>query len=174
VRFRRAAYRAHDPRWSWTPLSGEGARRNGGRFNAKGVPALYLSLTYEIAVLEASQGFPFRFVPPLTIVSYEVDCEGIIDLTTPRALATHQVRIADLRCTWKRLSESGADVPSQRVAESLRTSGAAGILVPSFAPRVPSGAGNLVLWKWGAGLPHKVRVYDPDERLPRNDASWRS
>ena len=36
MRFEGLAYRAHNPRWSWAPTSGEGARLHGGRFNAKG------------------------------------------------------------------------------------------------------------------------------------------
>ncbi len=36
VRFQGLAYRAHDPRWSFKPLSGEGAAVHGGRFNPKG------------------------------------------------------------------------------------------------------------------------------------------
>ena len=43
MRFQELVYRAHNPEWSWTPLSGEGARRHGGRFNRRGVPALYLA-----------------------------------------------------------------------------------------------------------------------------------
>ena len=38
MRSRGVVYRAHNPQWSWTPLSGEGARRHGGRFNRRGVP----------------------------------------------------------------------------------------------------------------------------------------
>ena len=41
MRFRGIVYRAHDPRWSWPPVSGEGARRYGGRFNRIGVEAFY-------------------------------------------------------------------------------------------------------------------------------------
>ena len=81
MRFAGAAYRAHNPRWSWTPLSGEGARIHGGRFNAKGTPALYLALDLNTAIIEFNQGFPFRLVPPVTIVSYAVDCDDLIDLT---------------------------------------------------------------------------------------------
>ena len=33
MRFRGIVYRAHDPRWSWPPVSGEGSRIYGGRFN---------------------------------------------------------------------------------------------------------------------------------------------
>ena len=53
MRFRGLVYRAHNPQWSWTPLSGEGARRHGGRFNRRGVPALYTSLAPLTAIREA-------------------------------------------------------------------------------------------------------------------------
>ena len=54
MRFQGLVYRAHNPEWSWTPLSGEGARRPGGRFNHRGVPALYTSISPLTAILEAS------------------------------------------------------------------------------------------------------------------------
>ena len=53
MRFRGLVYRAHNPQWSWTPLSGEGARRHGGRFNRRGVSALYTSLSLLTAIREA-------------------------------------------------------------------------------------------------------------------------
>jgi RES domain-containing protein len=31
---------------------------------------------------------------------------------------------------------------------------------------------NLVLWRWGPDLPHKVTVYDPTGKLPKNQLSW--
>ncbi|MCY4058561.1 MAG: RES domain-containing protein [Gammaproteobacteria bacterium] len=40
MRVQGVVYRAHDPRWAWSPLSGEGARRFGGRFNKAGIPTL--------------------------------------------------------------------------------------------------------------------------------------
>jgi hypothetical protein len=45
---------------------------------------------------------------------------------------------------------------------------AAGILVPSFVNRARADMHNLVLWKWGPNLPHRVTAYDPSGRLPKN------
>ena len=46
MRFRGTVYRAHNPQWVWTPLSGEGARRYGGRFKkARDRGALLLALS---------------------------------------------------------------------------------------------------------------------------------
>jgi RES domain-containing protein len=48
-------YRALNPIRASDPLSGEGARLHGGRFNAKGRPALYTSLSVMTAVRESNQ-----------------------------------------------------------------------------------------------------------------------
>jgi RES domain-containing protein len=31
---------------------------------------------------------------------------------------------------------------------------------------------NLVLWRYGTDLPHKVLIYDPSGRLPKKQLSW--
>ena len=174
VRFAGTAFRAHDPRWSWTPLSGEGARLHGGRFNPQGVPALYLALDLQTAVAEANQGLPFRMMPPITLVAYEIDCKDLVDLTDAKVLKKHGATQSDLACAWKLLSEEGDPVPSWALAEKLRSASAAGAIVPSFSPGAAPEARNLVLWKWSADLPHKVLVIDPDNRLPRDGSSWRT
>ena len=77
MRFRGLVYRAHNPQWSWAPLSGEGARRHGGRFNRRGLPALYTSLLPLTAIREAQPlGRPMQ---PLTLCAYEVDAEPVFD-----------------------------------------------------------------------------------------------
>ena len=77
------AYRAHHPRWSFAPASGEGAARHGGRFNPVGMAALYTARRMETAWLEAQQAFPFK-AQPLTLCAYEVDCADVVDLTDPK------------------------------------------------------------------------------------------
>jgi RES domain-containing protein len=49
---------------------------------------------------------------------------------------------------------------------------AAGMLVPSFANGATADDQNLVLWRWGPDLPHRVMVYDPTGRLPKSQPSW--
>ena len=53
MRFQGATYRAHNPRWSFKPLSGGGAAVHGGRFNPKSVAALYLALDPITAIKES-------------------------------------------------------------------------------------------------------------------------
>ena len=164
MRFRGVAYRALNPQWSWTPTSGEGARLNGGRFNPKGVPAIYLSLQTHTAIKEASQGLAFRF-PPLTLVSYDIDCSDIADLTKSVNLKKHRITASELGWAWLLLSAMGEDVPTWRLAERLIDDGCAGIIVSSFAPGAGADEKNLVLWDWSDKLPHQVRAFDPEGRL---------
>ena len=84
MRFQGATYRAHNPRWSFKPLSGGGAAVHGGRFNPKSVAALYLALDPITAIKESSQGFARKF-EPCVLCTYEIDCEDIVDLRTAPA-----------------------------------------------------------------------------------------
>jgi RES domain-containing protein len=126
-------HRAHNPRWAFDPVSGEGARRHGGRFNPRGVPALYTSVRFETAWLEAQQGFPFKG-QPMTVVAYEVDCEGIVDLTDPAERYRLGIAHDDLACPWEDLASRSIEPPSWILVRRLIAEGAAGIRVASFAP----------------------------------------
>jgi RES domain-containing protein len=151
IRFAARAYRAHDPRWSFEPASGKGAAITGGRFNRVGQAALYLSLLPITALAECTQGFANRMMP-LTLCEYDIDCEGVADLTDAETRTALGVSEADIGCAWLTYQRKGKIAPSQAVAAALQAKGAV----------------NLVLWKWGDTLPSRVAVYDPDGRLGRS------
>jgi RES domain-containing protein len=167
LRFAGRAYRAIDPRWSFGPLSGDGAALRGARFNPPGVPALYLSLDAIGAVNEVAQGFAGR-IPPTVLCEYDIDCEDVVDLRDATSQQAAGTSLDVLSCAWKLASPA----PSQQLAARLIGEGAAGILVQSFAIGAPPQHANLVLWKWGADLPWRVEVFDPSGRLPKNQLSW--
>jgi RES domain-containing protein len=131
-----------------------------------------LALSIEGMYAEMSHGFPHRF-HPLTTCCYDVDVDGVVDLRTERSRKRAGVALADLACGWNYDRSIGADPASWRVADRLIKEGAAGILVPSFARRATARMSNLVLWKWGADLPHRVVVFDPNDQLPKDQSSWR-
>ena len=171
MRFAGRCYRAHDPAWSFTPLSGQGAALTGGRFNRKGEPTLYLSLDVMTSFGETTQGFTNR-LQPLTMCEYEVDCEDVVDLSSDTARAGEGIDRDDLACAWLTFQLAGKQAPSWLIADRLRGAGASGVLAPSFVPGASDANVNLVLWHWGPDLPHKVGVYDPSGRLPENQLSW--
>ncbi len=171
MRFTGRCYRGHDPAWSFTPLSGEGAAITGGRFNRKGEPTLYLSLDIMTAVGECTQGFSHR-LQPLTMCEYDVDCEDIADLRDEAGRGSHDLSWDDLACGWLSWQYARRDAPSWLVVDRLKADGYSGILVPSFVPGATRTNQNLVLWRWGPDLPHQVVVYDPGGRLPHNQLSW--
>jgi RES domain-containing protein len=164
-------FRAHNPNWSWRPLSGAGAALKGRRFNWPGLETLYLSLSFTTVFREVSGGFAYRLTP-YVLCSYDVDCEDICDLRTDASRASLGVDLADLACAWANDLMAGQEPASWGVVRRMIADGAAGIMVPSFANGATADDQNLVLWRWGPDLPHKVMAYDPTGRLPKNQLSW--
>ena len=124
------------------------------------------------AVKEANQGFARR-IDPCVLCSYEIDCEDVADLTTEQGRKEHAVSPEEMACAWATALATGGRPASWSIYERLEPRGIAGILVPSFAPGAEADDRNLVLCKWGADLPHKVTVFDPSGRLPKDQLSWR-
>ncbi|HEY8581049.1 MAG TPA: RES domain-containing protein [Beijerinckiaceae bacterium] len=171
MRFSGRCYRGHDPAWSFTPLSGDGAAATGGRFNRKGEPTLYLSLDVMTAFGECTQGFTQR-LQPLTMCEYDIDCEDVADLREEAGQVALGVSLADLACPWLTFQLAGKQAPSWSVVDRLKAGGHSGLLTPSFVPGASSSNVNLVLWRWGPDPPHRVAVFDPSGRLPADQLSW--
>lgn len=171
VRLVGTLFRAHNPRWSWTPLSGEGARRFGARFNPIGMAALYTSELVDTAILEASPlGRPFQ---PLTLVAYDVDAAPVFDATDPQALAELGYTQADLADpNWENVMLDGAVPVQHRLARDVLATGAVGMRVPSFAPGAGPGHCNVAFWRWNDGAGARLTILDDEERLPRDGTSW--
>ena len=169
MRFRGLVYRAHNPQRSWTPLSGEGGRRHGGRFNRRGVPALYTSLSPLTAIREAQPlGRPMQ---PLTLCAYEVDIEPVVDTLDEDQCRALGVNDSDLACpAWEADMLAGAVPESQALADRLIAAGYAAMQVRSFAVGSGTGDVNLVVWRWGAHRPYRVVLIDDEGRLSGGSA----
>ena len=158
--------------WSFSPISGEGAAKVGGRFNRPGEPTLYLALDIMTAVNECTQGLTQR-LQPLTMCEYDVDCYPVADLRTEADRLALGVALADIGCGWLTFLRASKDAPSWLVVDRLKAGGYAGLLAPSFAHGAGPTNNNLILWRWGPDLPTRVSVFDPDGRLPKDQSSWR-
>lgn len=163
MRYRGLLYRALNPVWAGAPLSGEGARRHGGRFNPRGTPALYAALSIMTAIREANQ---IGALQPTTLVAYQGDLEPVFDATDPAELRGYGVSPADLAADdWRiRMREDGK-APTQALAERLIADGHVAMRVPSFARGATAADLNMVLWTWGADPPARLALIDDEGRL---------
>ena len=158
-------YRALNPIYAREPLSGRGAELYGGRFNAKGTPALYTSLTIMTAVKEANQ---VGSLQPTTLVSYEADIENVFDCRDQNALRAHGMDAEALADpTWRDEMKLSGVSRTQSFARQLSASGYCGLIVKSFAPAATIDDLNFVLWKWGSVAPCRLVLVDDDSRLSK-------
>src|ERR687885_415906 len=84
------AWRLH--RRIYAPLDGEGARRNGGRWNTRGVPVFYASPTLSLATLELLAHVDPDLIPD-DLAAYEIDL--------PDDLSREAVDPDDLPADWR-------------------------------------------------------------------------
>lgn len=175
--FKATVVRASKPGWAYAPTSGEGAAKHGGRFNPKGVAALYTSLSFDTCAREVR--FTFN-TDPYTFYYLTVSSPLIIDLTDPAIRKKLKVGWNELACpNWESEMHRGVVPASHRVATRLIDAGYHGILVPSFAPNAAPEDVNLVLWRWtsddqsqaGDQTAARVEVINR-EALPKDRASW--
>ena len=165
MRFRGKLYRALNSIYAREPLSGRGAALHGGRFNPKGMPALYAALSAMTALREANQAGSLQ---PTTLISYEADIENVFDSREEaelKALGVTYGTLADPR--WRDQMRGNGKAVTQILAETLVAHGFQGMMVRSFAPGASADDLNLVLWAWGDAPPSRVVLVDDEGRLRR-------
>lgn len=165
MEFRGTLYRALNPIYAREPMSGRGAELYGGRFNRKGTPALYTSLSIVTALREANQAGSLQ---PTTLVSYDAAFERIFDTRDDIALRTEGMDDAGLADpTWRDQMKTAGEAKTQAFAGRLAAAGYHGLIVRSFAPGTTRGDANLVLWTWSDTAPCRLTLIDDEGRLSR-------
>ena len=163
MRYRGLLYRALNPIYARDPLSGEGARKLGGRFNPKGMPALYASQSVITALREANQ---VGTLQPTTLVAYEADIGPIFDAADAAELAKYELTMADLAADdWRARMLTEGRAPTQVLAERLKAAGYLGMQVRSFAKGASTEDLNLVLWVWTSDRSSRLQLVDDEARL---------
>lgn len=165
MRYSGQLYRALNPVHARDPMSGRGAELYGGRFNPRGMPALYTSLTVMTALKEAHQAGSLQ---PTTLVSYEAEIESVFDSRDQDALRETGIDAASLAdASWRDQMKVAGEAKTQAFARRLAERGFDALLVRSFAPGAGANDLNLVLWRWGAGAPGRLVLVDDENRLSR-------
>lgn len=161
-------WRAYVPRWSYLPLSGEGAARFGGRWNPVGVPTIYAARELSTAWAEYNQGFVQH---PALIAQLELVGARLADLTDRAVLEGWGFNERLHRSEWRSDLEQGV-VPATHIAyRTLLGAGFDGVIYPSF---MSPGGSCVALWCWNGTEGPVLRTLDPDGRLPTSSASWPS
>jgi len=165
IRHEGKLFRALNPVYAREPLSGRGAELYGGRFNRKGTPALYCSLSVTTALREANQ---VGNLQPTMLVSYEAEIEGIFDTRDDDALHAAEMDTAALSdISWRDQMRTTGEARTQAFASRLIAQGHSGLLVRSFAPGTTGEDMNLVLWRWATTAPARLVLIDDEGRLSR-------
>lgn len=119
--------------WAYAPISGEGARVNGGRWNPpESFPVLYTSPSLGVIVAEirrtaARTNVAPENLLPRRLVRYEVATQRMLDLTDADNLAPLGLTHATI---------TGDDViPTRAIGEAAHYVGFEGIVAPSAAAR---------------------------------------
>lgn len=144
-------YRYHNPNWAFNPISGEGARLTGGRFNPKGISALYTSFEPGTALQEMTGSTSSKLIQPMLLCSYQVLLKKVIDLRPYDSLFVSP---------WRQNLLSGNVPPGHEYANHIVLNNLAdAIIVPSYQAK---GKSNLVIYQYDK---ETVRLNDIDERL---------
>ncbi len=160
--YRGPLYRALNPIYAREPMSGKGAAIYGGRFNPKGIAALYASLSVVTALREANRVGAFQ---PTTLVSYEADIANVFDARDEALLAAEGMDPAALAdAAWRDQMKASGEAKTQSFARRLIANGLNGLLVRSFAGGARRTDLNLVLWRWG-GAGVRLTLVDDERRL---------
>ena len=163
MRYEGKLYRALNPIYAREPLSGRGAELYGGRFNRKGMPALYKYLSVLTALREANQ---VGSLQPTTLVSYEAQFEHIFDSRDEAALKAEGIDAeAMAAASWRDEMKASGEARTQTFSRKLVSDGYHGLLVRSFAPAARSDDLNLVLWRWSDTAPCRLTLIDDEGRL---------
>lgn len=160
-------WRAFVPRWSWLPLSGEGAARFGGRWNPVGVPTIYAAMELSTAWAEYNQGFVQH---PALIARLELCGANLADLTDISVMEELDLSPEIHRTEWRAELDAGRIVETHRQQARLAAAGHDGVIYPSF---MSPGGRCVALWRWNGPRQPILKVVDPEGRLPRSSASWR-
>jgi RES domain-containing protein len=153
-------------------LSGDGAARYGGRWNPRGVGAIYASLDPVTAVKESYQefleyGFAGATIRPRVFVGLKVDLKCVLDLTQARIRRALGYTISDLVTEdWRAIQALGEESWTQAIGRGAVAARFEALLAPSARNRTGK---ILVAFPSNLRTAHAVRVMAADE-LPRHPA----
>lgn len=154
-------FRVIVPAFASRPRSGQGAAKQGGRFNRPGQEALYLAGDVPTALAEYQQDNPW--ISPGTICTFFTQGLRVADFSKGFDAARWPLLWADFAVDWR--SEwfgRSVEPPTWYMADDVLALGLDGVLFPSQAK---AGGVNLVIYDSSIRSEDQLSVYDPDGNL---------
>lgn len=155
-------------------LSGHGAGNYGGRWNPRGLNAIYASLDPMTAMTEAAQnffeaGFPAKTIRPRVFAGITIRLKDVLDLTNGRVRRSLGFKLDDLITEdWSAIQWSGEEAWTQAIGRGAAMAGFEGLLVPSA--RRQHGR-NVVIFPQNLRGGSKVEVMAKED-LPPHPRTW--
>jgi RES domain-containing protein len=139
VPFSTIGYRSTTPEYAKEKdiLSGVGSKLHGGRWNPRGIIAVYLSLSPETAMKEALSHFNYYGLPPKNamprvFVAIQVQLQNVLDLTD--GAIRQRIKLSKKRLLstdWRKKMATGRGTLSQMLGSAVHASGFEALLVQS-------------------------------------------
>jgi RES domain-containing protein len=170
--FNGVLYRACTPAYANTHdlLTGEGARKFGGRWNPPGsFPAVYLAESLEGAIAETlgvatHYGFDPAARLPMTLVAVDATLDRVLDLTDAACRKTLGLTLASMRHgPWRDENAAGREAVTQAVGHAAHAAGLQGIRVPSSLKRTFR---NLNVFPSNLGATGMLKIRSADKLPP--------
>lgn len=142
-------------------LSGEGAKRNGGRWNPVGIAMIYASDTPETAMAETLAhyryyGLEIHVSMPRLFVAMNVQLTSVLDLTSPKILKRIGMTMSRMtNVDWRKEMNAHRKPISQTIGHAVSSAGFEGFIVKSHANQ--SGK-NIVIIPDNLGLDASLKV----------------
>ena len=155
-------------------LTGNGAARLGGRWNPKGINAVYGSTDILTATFEAYQGFidagfSLSSLKPRVTAGANVSLESVFDLTDGAIRRSIGFSLDDLLDEdWHAIQMSGDESWTQAIGRGCFESGFEGILVASARKRDGT---NLIVFPDSMDAGSSFKILGESE-LPPHPANW--
>jgi RES domain-containing protein len=151
-------------------LSGAGAAAYGGRWNRRGIEAVYASLSFETAVHEAYQnilhyGFPASSIRPRVLAGAETHLQTLLDLTDASIRRRLGFTLAELLDEdWQGIQDEGDESWTQAIGRGAYVAGFEGLLVASAQDR-PRGV-NIVIFPANLRPGSTIEILGEEELPP--------
>jgi RES domain-containing protein len=165
--FSGTVYRSTTPKFASESdlLTGEGSRRNGGRWNPIGIAVVYASLSPEVAMAETLAHYRYYGIPiedsmPRTFVAIKTTLK-VIDFrvgTIRQRIRVSLTRLLDI--DWRKELREGREPLTHTIGRAAFEIGLEGIIVPSAAD---SNGTNLLIFPDNLRSVSQIQLLNPDQ-----------